>query len=232
MPHFTSRRVLVTLCLSVGLAACSVGPSRTVTRTVALDSAESVAVHLKMGAGELHVDGRSSRLLDASFRLNLPSDPTVDYRRDGTRGTLTVQQQGSAARFGNTDNTWDLRLSNGVPVALNVDISAGESRLTIGSLDLQSVNINEGAGELHLDLRGTPKRSYDVKVNASVGESHIQLPKSVGIVATASAGVGNISVSGLQKQGDTWINPGHEQDPVVIHLDVRGGVGEVHVDAE
>jgi hypothetical protein len=115
---------------------------------------------------------------------------------------------------------------------LRVSTGAGETHLDLGSLDLQRVDINQGVGELHVDLRGTPRRSYEVDLHGAVGEAHIRLPRSVGIVATATTGVGELKVDGLEKRGNTWINPGHENDPVVIRLTARGDVGEMNISAE
>ena len=104
--------------------------------------------------------------------------------------------------------------------------------MNLGSLDLRSVTINMGVGEVRLDLRGKPSRDYNVEVNGGVGQASILLPRDVGIVATASGGIGNISVRGLEKRGAQWINPAHENAAVTIHLDVKGGVGEINLIAE
>lgn len=219
--------------LACGAAACDGGPTQTTTRSIHLDNAESVSVNLKMGAGELHVDGGSANLLDASFRFNNPAwEPRVDYRRDGARGTLDVQQGSGSTSFGRNENTWDMHLNNSVPMDVAVDMGAGEATVTLGSATLEGLTIKQGAGEVTLDLRGTPKRSYDVRFNGGVGAAHIRLPRSVGIVATATHGLGSVNISGLQQQGDTWVNAGHEHDAVVVHLDAKGGVGEIEISAE
>jgi predicted membrane protein len=87
-------------------------------------------------------------------------------------------------------------------------------------------------GEVHVDLRGAPKRSYDVRINGGVGETRVYLPRSVGISANAAGGLGSISVNGLEKRGERWINAGHENDPVQITVDIKGGIGEVQVTAQ
>jgi len=231
------RRLLVSsgiALLVLGSVACqAAGPSRTVTRSVQIDAAKAVNVEVNMSAGELRLSGGATRLLDGTFTFNVPEwEPTVDYARDGDRGSLVVKQGSSASTFRNSKNTWDLKLNDSVPLAVTTTVSAGQGTLALGSLDLDRVTVDAGAGEFTLDLRGTPQRSYDVRVNASVGQTNIRLPKNVAIVATATAGVGGVNVSGLQKQGSTWVNAGHEQDPVVIHVDVKGGVGQIELSAE
>jgi hypothetical protein len=218
---------------AAALACEAAGPAKTLTRTIELDKADAVDVELKMTAGELHVAGGATRLADASFTFNVPEwEPVIDYRRNGERGTLTISQPATSPSFRNTENKWDLRLADAVPLNLTANMTAGEATLALGTLNLTGVQIDAGAGEFRLDLLGTPKRSYDVKVNAGVGEVHIRVPRSVGITATATTRIGEVNVSGLDKKGDSWVNAGHEQDPVAIRIAISGGIGEIHLDAE
>jgi len=231
------KRLLTTSAMALllaSLSACgSAGPTQTVTRGVDLDDAKAVSVELDMTAGELHVSGGATRLAEGTFTFNVPEwDPAIDYKHDGDRGRLVIRQGNASLSFRNSKNTWDLRLSDTVPIAVSTHVAAGQATMVLGSLNLESVQIEAGAGEFTLDLRGTPKRSYDVRVHASVGQTNIRLPKGVAIVATATAGVGGVNVSGLEKQGGTWINPAHEKDPVVIHVDVAGGVGQIELSAQ
>ena len=62
--------------------------------------------------------------------------------------------------------------------------------------------------------------------------SLLYLPKSAGISATASGGIGDIEVRGLEKRDGRWINPGKEHAAATIRVDVRGGVGQIRLVAE
>lgn len=231
MNRLYSRSGATLLLLVAGCG--SAGPTKTVTRTIEIDDAKVVSVALDMSAGELRVGGGAARLVDGSFSFNVPEwEPAVDYRRDGERGVLEIRQGSGSASLRNSKNSWDIKLNDTVPQTVKANIGAGQGTLTLGSLSLENVQVDAGAGEFTLDLRGSPTRSYDVRVNASVGQANIRLPKSVGIVATATAGVGGVNVSGLEKQGNTWVNAGHESDPVVVHVDVKGGVGQIELSAE
>ena len=228
-----SKSAVAGVCVLLAVACGSAGPTRTVTRSIELDNAESLAVTLNMGAGELHVSGGTPKLLDGNFRFNVPEwEPVVDYRNDGGRASLSIRQPSSRTSFRNTSNTWDLRLNDRVPTTIAVNVGAGQATFTLGSMDLAGVTLHEGAGEVTLDLRGTPKRSYNVSVDGGVGTARVRVPHSVGIIATAGGGIGGVNVSGLQKQGDAWVNPGHEHDAISIHLDVHGGVGEINISAD
>jgi hypothetical protein len=228
--RLTTRRTTqaaATVCLSGVLAGgCSMrspGEMQTVTRTIELDKADSVDVELKMSAGELRVGSGTPKLAEATFRFNVPEwEPVVDYKA-GARGALRVQQGEHGPSFGRTENQWDVKLSDAVPVDLVTHLGAGQATLSLGAINLRSVEVHMGAGELQLDLTGTPKHSYDVRINGGVGSARVRVPRSVGIRATAKGGIGSIDMRGLEKRDNEWVNAGHEQDAVTIRLDIKGG---------
>jgi hypothetical protein len=69
-------------------------------------------------------------------------------------------------------------------------------------------------------------------VKGGVGTARITVPRSVAVTATAKGGLGGIKVTGLERRGDEWHNPSHDNDPIAIRLDVHGGVGEIAISAE
>src|SRR6202035_2647595 len=99
-------------------------------------------------------------------------------------------------------------------------LGTGEARMNLGSARLQSLQVNMGVGELHLDLRGHPTKDYDVEIHGGVGEATVLLPNSVGISATAKGGIGDISVEGMQKRNGRWENEAYARAPVRIRLDI------------
>ncbi len=232
------KGTLLTVGLSVGmalLAACSgrvrIDQPEHETKVLELDKSELTRVELKMGGGELRVGGGSPKLMEADFDYNAPGwKPQVEYHSTGVRSDIEISQAPGAVPQGKND--WDVRFNDSVLMDLVVQMGAGEAHLNLGRLNLRSVAFNLGAGEVDADLRGNPKRSYDVQINGGVGQATIHLPKSVGISASAIGGIGEVNVSGLEKRNDRWINPGHENDPVTIRLDVKGGVGQIDVVAE
>jgi len=227
----------------LALATCAVGgcvlniertgPLEHDRQSIEMDKSEMVRAEFKMGAGELMVEGGSPRLMEADFSYNVASSkPVVKYTSSGFRGTLTVEQPHSAHAGGKVRYRWDLRLNDGVPMDVVAELGAGEAKMNLGGLNLRSVQVHMGVGELRLDLRGKPPRDYSVAIDGGVGHATVYLPSDVGVIANAAGGIGNISVSGLQKRGDHWINAAHENSPVMIHVDVHGGIGEIRLIAE
>lgn len=229
---------LLVILAAVTLTACSgdvapVGSEQHESRSIELDKSERVRVELKMPVGELDVRGGAGKLMEGSFTYNVAAwKPDVRYRSAGTVGDLVIEQHGPIHSRGNTKNRWDLRFNDNVPMDLRVECGAGEGRLNIGSLDLRSVDLKMGAGTLRVDLRGTPRKDYSVRILGGVGEATVYLPKDIGITATASGGIGDISVTGLRKDGDRYVNDVYERAKVRIRLDIQGGVGSIRLIAE
>jgi hypothetical protein len=217
------------------LAACSFsgGPVVHDKQVVELDKSETTRVNLTIGAGELKVGGGAAKKMEADLTYTESLKPTVEHRSGGSTSEIVISQSSSGGfSFGNSKSEWDVKFNDEAPIDLNAKLGAGQADMNIGSLNLRSVNVDIGVGEVTVDLRGTPKRSYNVRINGGVGQANVHLPRSVGISASAAGGIGEVKVDGLEKRGDRWINPGHENDAVQITVDAKGGVGEVHISAQ
>jgi len=230
-----------------GLAGCNIeingdravsGAGATVheSNTVGLSEAKGVErmrVNLELHAGELHVDGGAHQLMEADFTYNVAAwKPQVRFDKSGFRSTLSVKQGGASASMGSTKNEWRLRLSNQIPTDFSLQCGAGENKLNLGELDLRDVQVQIGAGRVELDLRGRqPKHDYSVSIHGGVGEAVVHLPSDTGVVATASGGLGEVEVNGLEKQGGEWRSGSAGKGKSTIHLDVHGGIGKITIDA-
>lgn len=236
MRNLATTKLAGVILTSVLLTACQAvhtGPTQHESVHFDLDKSEGTRVELRMGAGELAVSGGSGKLAEADFAYNVAGwKPVVDYHSTGTRGDLSISQPEGVTGLGSTEYRWDVKLNDGVQMDVVAKLGAGEARMNLGSMNLRSVEVNLGAGQVDMDLRGNPKRSYDVRINGGVGEATVRLPKGVAIDATAKGGIGEIDVRGLEQRNGRWVNPAHEQSPVIIHLDVKGGVGQINIIAE
>ena len=227
-----------TCLLAVFLAApfasgCNIQSTTGETRneSVSFDVGESKSgrVEIRMGSGQLHVNSGTRKLMEGKFAYNVADwKPVVDYRA-GTNGELTVSQPSSTGSFGSTINNWDVTLNEELPLDVTANLGAGEAKLELGKLNLSRVEMNIGAGEVQMDLRGEPKRDYTVQIRGGVGETVVYLPKDVGISATATKGIGDIRTEGLEQRDGVWINPERVGAPVTVRLDVKGGIGEIRL---
>lgn len=209
------------------------GPLEHLQKSIDLDKSEMARVEIKMGAGELRVEGGSSKLMDGTFDYNiLSSKPLVRYTASSFRGELLIEQPAGFHGGNDSKYDWDVRLNDKLPMDIVTHLGAGEAHMNLGSMALRSVEVHMGVGEVELDLRGSPTHDYNVEIHGGVGQATVHLPNTVGIIANAAGGIGNIEVRGLEKQNGHWVNAAHEHSPVTIHLDVKGGIGNITLSAE
>jgi len=187
-------------------------------------------VEIDMSAGELAVKSGATKLLEGDFDFNVPVlKPAITYAVNGSTGALKVSQ-GSTS--GNYENTWRLSLDEKTPIDLDVTLKAGDAQLVLGHLSLRRLTIRLGAGDLVVDLRGTPMKSYSVSVQAGAGDTTIHLPASVGISASTTGLIGDSNVTGLEKRDGRWINPRAEGSSVTVDLQVAHAIGDLTLVAE
>jgi len=218
--------------LALVLACEPVGETTTVTKDVALQGAVTAEVDVRMGAGELRLEGGAAGLMEASFRTNRPHlRPEVDYSVVNGHGILTVRhERHPRIMLGRTINDWDIRLNSDTPLALRVNLGAGESRLDCRSIKLDRLRINMGVGQTTLDLSGPRTKSLRVDIDGGVGSSTIYLPKEVGVRVHVDKGLGSVEADGLSKSGHVYTNEAYGRSEITVEVSVDAGIGSIHLE--
>lgn len=230
-----TRRLLVLL---VALLAASpgciisggprVGETHNESRSVPVGQTKSVAVEIKMGAGELKVAGGASDLMDADFTYNVDAwKPEVNFDASGDQAHLTIEQPETHGHRGRTRNDWDIRLNDHVPTDLTANLGAGKANLNLVDVSLNRFEVNLGAGETDVNLDGHWAHDLTGSVHGGVGKATLHLPRDVGVRVTAQGGLGAINANGFSKNGDVYTNDAYGKSKVNLNIDVQGGVGEI-----
>jgi hypothetical protein len=229
----SGREIAVVLLLIVfGIALSFSTASRHVhdVQTVERQGSEPVRVHVQMPAGDLKLSGGASKLLEADFKYaESEGKPEISYHRSTDGGELQVIQPGRKFNFGPSENSWDLRLGNDIPMELSIDMGAGQGQVKVGDLSLTRLNMNMGAGQIIADLTGDWKKDLDANIRGGVGHAVILLPEDIGVEVHATGGIGSISAGKLSRDGDRYSNDLYGKSPVTLRLDVSGGVGNIEL---
>jgi hypothetical protein len=256
--HFLLLFLLSATLLS--LAACvnrlQVGDLQRKTESVALEGAEEVDVEIAMGAGELTLDGGADGLMSAEFAYNVGGwEPEVSYSVSGNTGTLRLEQpsfelENFTIPDGDIRYEWDVRLGDGIPLSLDVRLGAGNSQFDLKSLDVRSMNLQTGAGDVTLDLGGTLsdleiqmgagqmqvdlsgnwQQDLDATIRGGVGRLTVRLPDDVGVRLEVNQGLGNVTATGLSRDNNTYVNSAYGDSDVTLNIAISGGVGEIVLD--
>ena len=199
------------------------------SRTVQRQNAKSVHVSLQAGSGELKINGDGKNLLDADFTYSRSYNaPRVEYKVADDVGYLDISQEDrKGVHFGSSHNDWDLHFANDVPLELNLQMGAGQGNLQLRGMPVTRLNVRMGAGQLDLDLTGNRKDDLTGDIQGGVGQATIRLPKNVGVTVRASGGIGAVDTQGLSHDGDVYTNEAYGKTPATIRLRVEGGIGQI-----
>lgn len=189
-----------------------VGELREDAVQVPLDDAAAANLDITFGAGELSLrPGVEAGFLEAQFTYNVDDlKPVVEQNRRGDRldVSLYLKAEGLSFNLGDrTRNEWDIRLSDRVPISLNLDLGAAKGRVDLGGLPLTDARIRTGAADVEVEWdRANPESLDLLEVDAgaatlkmrNLGNAHFDQMNFTG-------GAGNFT---LDFSGD-WQEPGH-----------------------
>ncbi len=236
-----NRKSSVLLVIAVFLlagAGCYM-PAPKVRKTISADNkveiggAESTKVSIAVGVGKLNVTGGAEGLLDAQFEYNIPDwKPEVSYEVKEGFGRLTVEQPSTvvgATWPSNVRYEWNLKLSNQVPMDLDVEMGVGKMDLDTRGLNLRHLKVDAGVGEGRIDLSGTTA-DLTADVEAGVGKLKLLLPADIGVRVEAAGGIGHVEAKGLTSDGEAWTNDAWGKSKVSIRVNVEGGIGKVEIE--
>lgn len=240
-------------CVGVG-PRIRIGELQTESRSVERGDADSVRVQIEMGAGDLQVSGGADGLLAADFTYNVAEfQPEVNYED----GLLVVRQpayEGRASLWDVDDYRyeWDLRLNDNVPIEMSVEVGAGRSSLDLGRLSLTELQVDTGAGEVRVDLRGATalsrfevrvgagqltadltgdwQQDLDARIEGGVGEATLRLPREAGVRVEVQGGLGSVNANGFTRDGDAYVNQAYGSSDVTLRIDVEAGVGAINLE--
>jgi hypothetical protein len=195
--------------------------------------ANAVRMSVKMPAGELLMSGGAEEVLHADFSYGGSwSVPTIEYSVNGGVGQLDVSQGSGGTIVTNSDNNWNLKVNDTIPLDLEVDVGAGRGEFRFAKVNLTRLELNIGAGQADVDLSGERAKDLEAEIQGGVGEAAIHLPKNVGVVAIVHGGLGSVDTRGLKEEDGQYVNEAYGKSPSTIHLTVNGGIGSIKLQQE
>jgi hypothetical protein len=224
-------------CRRVKLADGSAGTGATTdqTQTVPIGAATSLRTTVRMALGTLRLgagEPSSTLALDGGFSYPPSWKPEVKYAVEATQGMLSVIQPEIKGLPGLTDrdNFWSLALAPGVPTDLTVKVGAGESKVDLRGIDITSLEVVSGVGEMALDLSGPRPHDLRGRIESGVGAMDIVVPSGVGVrLVGGTDGVGNLIASDFTKSDGGLVNSAWGKAGPKIDLTLTRGVGDITV---
>jgi len=252
MKKYTISLVAALTVLSGSLANAAAADSavKFESRSIAAGNARSAAVEIAMQPGNLQIDGGARHLLDARFVYDPPAwRPVMSYSVSGKRGHLVIRQpQLQSVR--SKANTWNVKLSNHMPMALHVTSGPGNATFNLRSLALQTAVVSVGPGNVSIDAGSTSLKSLKVSagpgnpsvnlvapwkhgvsagINGGIGNTTLRLPASVGARVTVQ-GAGHVNAVDFTQQGGAYVNSAFGHSKVSVRVSLSAGIGNVYLE--
>lgn len=217
------------------------------SRSVQAGNASLVEAQLVMQPGNLQIEGGAGHLMDAKFVYQPAAwRPVVSYHVTGSQGGLTVRQP-HLQSVSSSRNTWNIGLSNRMPMNLGVTSGPGNATLSLrplilsslsmvagpgnvtidaGSPSLRTLNLTAGPGNLTVNLSAPWKHDVSATINSGIGNTTLRLPASIG-VQVAVQGMGQVTASDFANQDGSYVNAAFGTAKVTVHVSLTAGVGNV-----
>jgi hypothetical protein len=161
---------------------------------VAREGATEMSLTLGYGAGELRLAGGASDLL--AVKSTHQDVELQRVFRSGTAATVSVRSDAPNAGFITTTRSWDVRVPSDVPLALTLDLGAGDFNVDLRDVMITRATVNNGASDLTI---GLPIPKGEVPITLSTGASSVTLEAPAGIQYRVTTTGGLNSITGTQE---------------------------------
>ena len=221
-----------------------------------IGKAKSAQVRIDSSIGELIVGSTSNSNTLIEGRISSTEQETVyqDYEIDGTEidyylgSDWESRNINSFADFDEQSLTWDLSLTEEIPLDLYISLGVGESDLDLSNLQIIDLDLNIGVGQTIVEL---PEGEYDAYIEGGVGQTTITLPDEGQIKLDVEGGIGEMVIyipddmavkiyvdrgiasltvpSGYTQNEDVYTSPNYDEGGDYLELDLELGIGNITI---
>lgn len=208
---------LSTLCIGLVIAGCDMANSgppdiQSMHEARPLAGAKELKVDLKYDVGELEITkGAGENLFSFDLQYDHQRYNPAFHFDDGEHASMRLDMNGHSGAGGGSgrDNDLSIKLSDQVPLDLDIATGVSESQLDMSSLQVRRMHLRGGVGKTEVSFdKPSPQTLESLDVESGVGELLIH-------------GLGNSRVQHVDLKGGV----GHTE------LDFTGDLGTAQSDA-
>jgi hypothetical protein len=201
-----------------------------------LVGAKRAKVQMRFGAGHLTVAGGAagSNVADGSFRggveatrriagqevhvgLRVPSDFFLTFLSPWTW-------------WGGERLEWQARLTESVPLALDVETGASEASLDLSRLKLDTLRLASGASSVEVTMPAGAGRT-DARIESGAASLAVEIPQGVAARIEIESGLANARVDTRRfpRSGKTYQSPDFDTAANRLDLHIEAGVASIDI---
>lgn len=209
------------------------GGGSTVPVAQELQGATRAQVRLSPGVATLRITGApgSGMLASGSLETRRGERIKESFSVRGNTAHFGLESAGRIGFFGGSagGRTWELALTEAVPIDLKVDSGVGDANLDLTDVRLEALDLDAGVGNVTITLPRSGQ--YTASVDAGVGNMTVRLPRGLAARIDVSSGIGRVRVpGGFTRSGDRYTSANFEGAANRVELRLSGGVGDVNIE--
>ncbi|HEX7974301.1 MAG TPA: DUF5668 domain-containing protein [Anaerolineales bacterium] len=222
---------LIALGISFLWGAVLRKPVRVEHANVPLEGARTARVRVRHGAGRLQIAAGAGPgdLAVGDFGGGLE----LNTRRDGDLldATLSLPSRNFPFDWGPGESLdWSFQLARDLPMTLDLETGANESRLDLSDLLVTGLSLKSGASSTDLNLPAHAGLTQ-VRVETGAAAVRILVPDGVSARIRARGGLSSINIDSRRfpPLGDLYESPDFMTAANKVDLDIETGVGSIDI---
>ena len=222
----------------------------------ALGRAESARITIDASVGELAVDSLSNdaNLIEGIIYSIEAESIYQDYEMDGDEAIYYLSSDWEPSGMTNFSDfedqklSWDLNLTEEIPLDLKISLGVGESDIDLSNLQITDLDLSIGVGQTTVEL---PDGEYDAYIEGGIGQTSITLPDEGQIKLDVEGGIGEVILyipddiavkiyvdrgiasltipSSYRQNDDVYTSPNYDEGDDYIELYLEQGIGNIAV---
>jgi hypothetical protein len=227
---------------SLGGRGATAGPLSSQTVTQALQDARSADVTVRFGAGSLNIGplpNANGQLAQLIYDGPQGTAPALSYRVRNGVGQLSygLSSRGGPPgfrlpSFGQSNSGQvDVQLNPDVPLTLNVQEGATDSRLDLGQLHVSNLELQTGASRTSLVLPASAGAT-SASIKGGAATIDVQVPAGVAAQIQYEGGLSNLNVDTgrFPPSGDRmYRSPDYDSAANKVDVTIQAGVATINI---
>lgn len=194
-------------------------------------SAQRGELKLDFEAARLNLQGGAAGFVEGDVEVHRSRrEFRVTDQADSTNQLVIIRHRGIRSIRGQ-GLMWNLKLTDRVPLDIDVDAAAVDGVLDLSTLQVQNLKVDTGAGDLKITF-GTRASEVNARVDAGAAKVTLVVPQAAGLKLKLDQGIGtsNIGSLGLVREDGFWVSPDFDRATTRIFADIDTGAGKVQIE--
>lgn len=192
---------------------------------------EQADISIKAGASALKINTADQKeIVKVKLDSNVTTLSKTSSLNNKTQRIDFYMNNNSNWWVGDIRNVWDVKLSQSLPVTLNVDAGASDTQIDTSNAKLKEMNIKAGASNLNIKL-GKNENVSNVNIDSGASSVVLKIPSGVGVRLNLEGGLTSKYLSDLTKTAEnTFESSDFSKSKQQIYIVAKIGVSSFTID--